>query len=73
MEAQLIVANPDVERELVEFLSRVALDFESIDRKIVELEERVGIGVYSELVYLLSHLTFEPEVAKHHWRRIRIC
>lgn len=34
------------------------------------LERRCGASVYSELIYLLSRLRFDPADAKAHWQRI---
>ena len=42
-----------------------------LGRGLEQAEIRWGQQVYSELIYLLSHLQFEPDVAKEHWRNIR--
>ncbi len=62
--------NPD----LVEALQRVLLSGKGSDHELeVELAalvDRYQDQVYAELIYLLSHLRFEPGEAKEHWQRI---
>lgn len=37
---------------------------------LAALKPKYGNLVYSELIYLLSHLRFEPDEAMHHWEQI---
>ena len=41
-----------------------------LDRGLVALVEQYGEAVYSELIYLLCHLRFEPAEAAEHWHGI---
>ena len=62
--------NPD----LVEALQRVLLSRKASDQdleqELVALVDRYQDQVYAELIYLLSHLRFEPAEAKVHWQGI---
>ncbi len=60
----------EVERELSNIVGKVSLDPQLIDRKVLELESRLSIDVYSQLLYLLCHLDFSAEEAKFHWNHI---
>ncbi len=42
----------------------------AFDEGLERLRSQYDDLVYSELIYLLSHLRFEPEEAKRHWARI---
>ena len=59
-----------VEQELVALLETTWSDSGKLTEKIEELEARLGDTVYSEALYLLSHLHFDPEEARAHWERI---
>ena len=43
---------------------------EALPDELPELERHHGTAVYSELLFLLSHLRFKPDEAKPHWERI---
>ena len=43
---------------------------ETLTAQLKRLEKRFGRSVYSELIHLLSHLPFEPDVARQHWNQI---
>jgi diguanylate cyclase (GGDEF)-like protein len=43
---------------------------EDFPSAVQRLEEDNGPAVYSDLIYLLSHLQFQPDVAKEHWLEI---
>jgi diguanylate cyclase (GGDEF)-like protein len=62
--------NPD----LVEALQNLLLSGKLIDRnlegELATLLEQHQDAVYSELIYLLSHLRFKPSEASAHWRNI---
>ncbi len=45
-------------------------DHRELEPALVAIETEFADSAYSELIYLLSHLRFEPEEAKQHWRRI---
>ncbi len=49
------------------YRSAAAVD---LARAVAELEEEFGERVYAELLYLLSHLRFEPPEARRHWHAI---
>ena len=42
----------------------------TLDAEISRLSGKHGDGVFSELLFMLSHLRFTPEEARGHWRRI---
>jgi len=66
--------NPNRELELVESLSDLLYRSEpatgGLDSQLLDLQCRYGDHLYTELIYLLSHLRFEPDEAKVHWQRI---
>jgi diguanylate cyclase (GGDEF)-like protein len=44
-----------------------------LDRMVAELEDLArdeGRAVYTELLYMLSHIRFEEEVAERHWKEV---
>ena len=41
-----------------------------LDTRLQELERGHGTIVYAEAIHLLSHLRFEPLLAKDHWQRM---
>ena len=66
--------NPNRELELVESLSNLLYRSEpatgGLDSQLLDLQSRYGDHLYTELIYLLSHLRFETDEAKVHWQRI---
>lgn len=62
--------NPDLVQELQELLLVGKLGDEEVERQLARLVERHREVAYSELIYLLSHLRFEPMEAAGHWRKI---
>ena len=43
---------------------------DGLEARLRDLEKRHGDEVYAELIYLLSHLRFDPATASAHWRAI---
>jgi len=66
--------DPKREFELVESLSNLLYRSEpavgGLNSQLLDLHRSFGDRVYAELIYLLSHLRFEPGEAKFHWQRI---
>ena len=66
--------DPKRDLELVESLSDLLYRSEpargGLDSQLLDLQCRYGDYLYTELIYLLSHLRFEPDEAKVHWQRI---
>ena len=66
--------DPNRDLELVESLSdllyRSRLAGDGLDSQLLELQAKYGSCVYAELIYLLSHLRFDPDEAIVHWERI---
>jgi diguanylate cyclase (GGDEF)-like protein len=62
--------NPDLVGSLQGLLLAGRVNDEVLDRELGMLTEEYGGAVYSELIYLMSHLRFEPDEAKEHWTSI---
>lgn len=70
-----IMPDTDFNPELAEILYRslaswMTLDNDRLDAQLSELEANYGPALYSELIYLLSHLRFSGEVARGYWQEI---
>jgi diguanylate cyclase (GGDEF)-like protein len=61
---------PALVENLYDLLDRVDSASPALLDGIAKLESRYHDAVYSELLYLLSHLRFEPQEARGHWDRI---
>jgi diguanylate cyclase (GGDEF)-like protein len=59
--------NPPIARELLTRLFAHGSLKEDVEHELARMECEHGVPVYAELIYLLSHLRFEPEEAKRHW------
>ena len=46
------------------------LSIDSLVAALQELEEQEGAVVYVELLYLLTHMRFEPDEARKHWEAV---
>jgi len=57
-------------QRLCDLLYRAGRGETDLVSEIPELEKNGGIEVYAELLYVLSHLRFEPDEAKRHWKNI---
>ena len=62
--------DPDLAETLYELLYLSDIEDQELGSELEKLEQRYEGAVYSELIHLLSHLRFEPEEAKQHWKRI---
>ena len=62
--------SPELIEALYALLYRADPGIDDLEARLAEFEEKHGDTVYSELLYLLSHLHFEPAEAKNHWREI---
>ncbi len=49
---------------------RRGLDGSALETEVGKLAQSHGARVYSELIYLLSHVRLRHETAKHHWQQI---
>ncbi len=57
-------------QRLCDLLYRAGRGDTDLASQIPALEKTEGIEVYAELLYVLSHLRFEPDEAKLHWKSI---
>lgn len=62
--------NPEIMENLYNLLYRVDLGNRNLGPELEKLERDKGEEVYSELVFLLSHLRYPPREAKRHWFQI---
>jgi len=62
--------NAELLESLYELLYRVDPGSPNMVNGLNALEERFGEAVYSDLIYLLSHLAFPADEARRHWRSI---
>ena len=62
--------NPELVESLYKLLYLVDLGSRDLAPQLKELERGSGDQVYSELIYLLSHLRYTASEARDHWRRI---
>ncbi|HEU4401926.1 MAG TPA: diguanylate cyclase [Candidatus Polarisedimenticolia bacterium] len=62
--------NPRLVESLYDLLYHSELVSHDLDSDLRKIERKHGEGVYSELIYMLSHLRFEPGEAKSCWQRI---
>jgi len=60
----------ELSQSLFDLLNVGEGDSAEFEAAVPPLVEEYGDEVYSELLFLLSHLTFEPGEAKDHWHRI---
>lgn len=63
------IDEPVVER-VAELAGGTALTSASLEESVARLEAHFGRRVYSELIFLMAHLWFEPDEATEHWSRI---
>lgn len=64
------VWDPELEEILHNLLENVESDHTELIAGLRRLETTYGDVVYSELLFLLSHLRFSPADARRHWDRI---
>lgn len=62
--------NPDLVEALHGLLLSGRVSDHDLDLELEALVEQYQEAVYSELIYLLSHLRFEPHEAREHWQNI---
>lgn len=62
--------NPELLEELYKALYQTDSGTEGLESTLASLREKYQDSVYSELIYLLSELRFEPDEAKRHWLQI---
>ena len=60
----------ELSQRLFDLLNAGEGDSAEFEEAVPPLVEEYGDDAYSELLFLLSHLTFEPGEAKDHWHRI---
>ena len=61
---------PEIVEAIYGLLYRDDLGVDRLVAELQELEARDGPVVYVELLYLLSHMRFEPDEAREHWEAI---
>jgi diguanylate cyclase (GGDEF)-like protein len=66
-----IPLDPSLLERLYDLLNSVDLGSQALDSALGRLQHRHGDAVYTELIYLLSHLRFDADEAKAHWERIQ--
>jgi diguanylate cyclase (GGDEF)-like protein len=69
-EALSPVWDAKVEARLFELLYAGPLESHELERQVEALASEYDDAVYNQLIYILSHLHFEPEEAKLHWHQI---
>ena len=62
--------NPELARCLQELLRSSDIGSRPLAGRLAELEKSFDKYVYSELIYMICHLRFEPEEAESHWRQL---
>ncbi len=62
--------NPEFVDEIYSFLTRLESHADTLVEDVVAIAEKHGEVVYSELIYILSHLRFNEDEGKLHWERI---
>ncbi|MEE8277448.1 MAG: diguanylate cyclase, partial [Thermoanaerobaculia bacterium] len=62
--------DPELARCLQELLRSTDIGSRPLSGRLEEFEKRFGKYVYSELIYMICHLRFEPEEAESHWRQL---
>ena len=61
---------PEIVEVIYGLLYRDDLGIDPLIAALQELEEQEGPVVYVELLYLLTHMRFEPEEARKHWKAV---
>jgi len=61
---------PEIAEAIYGFLYRDDLGVDPLVAALHELEDREGLVVYVELLYLLTDIRFEPEQAQKHWKAV---
>lgn len=67
------VASPqggEINEALYKLLYLDDLDSRGLNAELRKLELTAGDNLYSELIFILSHLRFEPDEARQHWSKI---
>ncbi len=62
--------NPELLEKLYKVLYQTDLGSQALESTLESLEQKYQDSVYSELIFLLSELRFEPAEAKRHWLQI---
>ena len=62
--------DPQLAKELHELICSGEMQQASLQAKLQSLEERYENTVYSELIYLLTHLRLGSDAARNHWYSI---
>ena len=65
-----LTSNPDLVEALQGLLLSGKASDQEFERELATLVDQHQEAAYSELIYLLSHLRFEPGEAGSHWRNI---
>ncbi len=62
--------NPEIAERLFDLLYRAGQGASGLQPGLLEMERQYGDSVYSEMIYLLSHLRFEAAEARRYWGEI---
>ncbi len=65
-----VASRSELAERLYDLLSMPSWEGRELAPELEKLEKRYEACPYSELIYLLSHLRFPPDEAKHHWLSI---
>ena len=68
--SQDVAWTPELVETLYELLYGADLRGQALDSELQKLEHKYDGAVYAELIYLLSHLRFDPDEAKRCWQQI---
>ncbi len=69
-DADVIPWRPELTETIYALLYREDLGRNRLVGELDDLARREGVVVYSELLYLLSHIRFEEEEAEFHWKAV---
>jgi diguanylate cyclase (GGDEF)-like protein len=58
---------PEIVEVIYGLLYQDEADIDDLVAAVQDLEEQEGLVVYVELLYLLTHIRFEPDEAQRHW------
>lgn len=60
----------EMQDKLVELLSEDGFDDDKLNKELLSLEKKYSSRIYTNLLYLLSHIEFSPNKAKTNWSNI---
>ena len=69
-DADVLPWRPELTESIYSLLYRDDLGLDRLVAELEDLAREEGLMVYSELLYLLSHIRFDEEAAERHWREV---